>query len=148
MSGTKEKISFLYPSLVGEGDRGNAPPPPDLVITGVILGKSYPFVVTAGFIFDESTKYVTSLDIFYDGESVLDPEFSDYNKMDTLMFSRSIPEQNIVLASMFLAGVKLEKPGMYTVVLDLHEGPDLDVLTRDVDKKECFFIVPPSREEK
>lgn len=148
MSDTKEKISFLYPSLVGEGDRENTPPSPDLVITGITLGKSYPFIVTAGFIFDESTKYVTSLDVLYDGETVLDPDFSDYNKMDTLMFNKSMPEQNIVLASMFLAGVKLEKPGIYTVVIDLHEGPDLDVLTRDVDRKECFFIVPPSREGK
>lgn len=148
MSGTKEKISFLYPSLVGEGDRDDAPPSPDLVITGITLGKSYPFVVTAGFILDESIEYVTSLDVLYDGESVLDQEFSDCNKMDTLMFSKSMPEQTIVLSSMFLAGVKLEKTGMYTVVLDLHEGPDLDDLTRDVDRKECFFIVPPYREEK
>ncbi|HGM5387449.1 hypothetical protein [Serratia sp. 201] len=143
MSNANEMISFLYPSLIGEGDKANVVPSPDLVVDGVELGKSYPFIVTAGFVFDDSKEYVTSLDIFYDGVSVLDKEHQDDNQMDTLMFSKAVPGQTIVMSSMFLGGVRLDKSGVYNVVLELHEGNDVRSLIRQVDKKECFFIVPP-----
>ncbi len=88
---------------------------------------------------ESNKKYVTELDVFFDGISVLGSSKQDNNSMETFMFSRIDQKSNMIGSSLYVKNVTIEKPGSYDVSFKLYE--DIDGELSDVlDEKTCSFI--------
>ncbi|MGP0844399.1 hypothetical protein [Serratia sp. CY83965] len=141
MQSRQEKIAFLYPTLILEGSAASGILPPTLILYGIDFSKLYSFYITAGLLFLDEHMYMTSADVFYDGKSVLKVDKNEESSMNVPLYGTPIPNQTALISSMYMRGVALEKPGIYTFELELFryksDGKEKDL----VEKKSCSLIV-------
>jgi len=141
MSERQEKIAFLYPTLIQEGTAASGVHQPTLILYHIDFSKLYSFYITAGLLFFDEHMYETSADVFYDGQSVLKVDKNEKSTMDVPLYGIPIPNQLALISSMFMRGVALEKPGIYTFVLELFRYKSDGKEKELVEKKSCSLIV-------
>ncbi|HGY3814168.1 hypothetical protein Q4R15_19375 [Morganella morganii] len=135
----KEKINLLYPTLIKPGLAISHFMPPDPIFFVENYPSSCSFYLTSVMYCESNKKYVTELDVFFDGISVLGSSKQDNNSMETFMFSRIDQKSNMIGSSLYVKNVTIEKPGSYDVSFKLYE--DINGELSDVlDEKTCSFI--------
>lgn len=147
MSEREEIIAFLYPTLIQEGMVASGLHAPTFILKNIDFTKSYPFYISAGFIFNDDKKYATEVDVFCDDESVLKVGEDQESTMNVPVYDNPLPGQTALISSMFMKSVELKKPGIYTFVMKLFSY-ETDVTEKIlVDIKSCSLVVAELRGE-
>jgi hypothetical protein len=144
-----EMITFIYPSLNRSGVPSSSTdaPAPEILLQGLEFGKSYPLNITVGMFLDNVKKYVISIDVFFEKESVLNGNNSIQQSGATIFYSNQYPGHTTFINTLPLSGVLIPKEGVYTVVLSLFESPGNNELGKLLTSNECRFIVTPDPKE-
>ncbi len=146
MSERQEQIAFLYPTLIQEGTADSGLHLPTFILYDIDFSELYSFYITAGLMFLDEHVYMTSADVFYDGKSVLKVDKNEESTMDVPLFGIPIPNQLALISSMFMRGVALEKPGIYTFVIELFRYKSENEKEL-VEKKSCSLIVAEHKDK-
>ncbi|HDS8975851.1 TPA: hypothetical protein QHR34_003074 [Raoultella ornithinolytica] len=135
----KEKIITVYPTLIKAGLVVSHYMPPD----PVSLKKEFPskdsFYLTALMYFESGKKYMTELNVVFEGKSVLPEKGQDEDSMETFMFIHVDDNSTLVGSSLRVNDIILDKPGVYDIIFKIFE--DIDGKPGDLlDEKSCSIV--------
>ncbi|HBY4322473.1 TPA: hypothetical protein MIU95_19715 [Klebsiella pneumoniae] len=135
----KEKIITVYPTLIKAGLVVSHYMPPD----PVSLKKEFPskdsFYLTALMYFESGKKYMTELNVVFEGKSVLPENGQDEDSMETFMFIHIDDDSTLVGTSLRVKDINLEKPGVYDIFFKIFEEIDGKPGAL-LDEKSCSIV--------
>lgn len=135
----KEKIITIYPTVIKEGMAVSHYMPPDPVIFKKQFPSKGSFYLTALMYFESGKRYMTELNVIFDGKSVLPDEKQEGDAMETFMFIHIDSTSILAGASLEVIDIKLDNPGTYDIILKIFE--DIDGKPGDLlDEKTCSLI--------
>lgn len=135
----KEKIITIYPTVIKEGMAVSHYMPPDPVIFKKQFPSKGSFYLTALMYFESGKRYMTELNVIFDGKSVLPDEKQEGDAMETFMFIHIDSTSILAGASLEVIDIKLDNPGTYDITLKIFE--DIDGKPGDLlDEKTCSLI--------
>lgn len=136
-----DKILFAYPTLLKEELDPMQIYLPQPLITGVKSNSVQSFVITAGLALQTNKKFVTELDILFDGSGmIMEDEMSGRVEHPF----RTIVQNNqlIYLSSMFARSVEVVKSGCYEISVTIYSLSENDEKSESaVDRYSSFFFI-------
>ncbi|EIW8579024.1 hypothetical protein [Klebsiella aerogenes] len=135
----KEKIITIYPTMLKEGLVISHYLPPDPVVIKQTFPSTDSFYLTALMYFESGKKYMTELNVIFEGKSVLPEERQDDDSMETFMFVHIDNSSTLVGSSLKVRNINLEKPGVYDIIFKIFE--EIDGKPGDLlDEKSCSIV--------
>ncbi|HBR1208102.1 hypothetical protein [Klebsiella pneumoniae] len=141
----KEKIITIYPTVIKDGVAISHYMPPDPVMFKKQFPSKGSFYLTALMYFDSGKRYMTELNVLFDGKSVLPDEKQEGDAMETFMFVHIDSSSVLAGASLEVIDINLEKPGTYDIILKIFE--DIDGKTGELldEKTSSLIATTPMR---
>lgn len=142
----KEKILFVYPTLLKEGMLAGRPYPPEPLITGMSATKANTIIVTAAIALLVTSNTFISVDVYFNGElTTQDTESIDgYQEVMESVFISD--DALVTTTAMHVKNIFFPEPGVYEIRTKLME---LDGLNNkiQIDALSCFITVILGKEE-
>ncbi|EPT9223066.1 TPA: hypothetical protein MIA68_09945 [Klebsiella pneumoniae] len=135
----KEKIITIYPTLIKAGLAISHYMPPDPVSFKKDFPSKDSFYLTALMYFESGKRYMTELNVVFEGKSVLPEKGQDEDSMETFMFVHVDDNSTLVGSSLRVKDIILDKPGVYDIIFKIFE--DIDGKPGDLlDEKSCSIV--------
>lgn len=136
-----DKVLFSYPTLLKEELEPNQIYLPEPLITGVKSNSTQSFVITAGLALQTNKRFVTELDILFEGSGrVMAGDMS--GKVEHPVRTIIQNNQLIYLSSMYAKNVAVTKSGCYEISVTIYSLSENDEKSETViDRHSSFFFI-------
>ncbi|HCY3429377.1 TPA: hypothetical protein O1M59_001694 [Klebsiella variicola] len=136
------KISFAYVTLAQAAmTDGTHNYLPQMLMKKVDSNTFQIVIVTVGMLFSSEKPFAVEADILFNGESVIDPDFSSDDKLQVPLIAEPELGQIVNLSHLQVNGVRFKETGIYQVKCCLAEDMDKLRSMLFVDTLESFFYV-------